>query len=173
LLKLFHITLLRASMTSGPANPRSVTRRRILSVGDDQNLLGTRELVLESGGYFVVSRSSFRIMQDDEFRFFDLIVLCHSIEAQQSERVIDHLRKCAPGKPILQLLRNGQDPASNNDPSLIAGLGPVKFLEKVSSLLERSSPAPVSRFTGKLHALPRTKLESSGPSPPKTVRHVA
>lgn len=146
-------------MTSGSSNPRFATRGRILSVGDDQTLLDTRELVLESGGYFVVSRSSFRIMQDDEFRYFDLFVLCHSIGGKQSERVIDHLQKCAPGKPILQLLCNGQYPASSSDPSLIAGLGPAKFLQEVASLLDRSLPSPVSRSVGDFHALPKARLE--------------
>jgi CheY-like chemotaxis protein len=65
----------------------------ILSVGSDPQLLGTRELLLQSAGYAVVSARSVKEAVD---RFlagdFDLVLLCHSLSETERKRVVYLIR---------------------------------------------------------------------------------
>jgi DNA-binding response OmpR family regulator len=74
----------------------------VLSAGKDSTLLALRNLVLQSAGYTVVSAFSHkelitRFMDGD----FDLVVLCHSIPAEEREQVAEWIRRHSPSTPVI------------------------------------------------------------------------
>lgn len=79
----------------------------VLSVGLDPQLLGTRNLILESAGYIVVSTYSMREAVD---RFqqgdFDLVLLCQSIPAKERDRLTRWIRACGSRIPVISVSGN-------------------------------------------------------------------
>ena len=76
----------------------------VLSIGFDQALLKTRNLVLQSAGYIVESASSLKEAID---RFqsgdFDLILLCYSIPRQDRGRLTTFFRQSGSRTPIVSI----------------------------------------------------------------------
>src|SRR5690349_16685847 len=76
----------------------------ILSVGSDPQLLGTRELLLQSAGYAVVSARSVKEAVD---RFlggdFDLVLLCHSLSETERKRVVYLIRASGSFTPVVAI----------------------------------------------------------------------
>jgi CheY-like chemotaxis protein len=72
----------------------------ILSIGSDARVLDTRELILRSAGYSVVSTTSIKeavyLFKDGEF---DVVVLCHTLPTKDCERLTGAVR--ASGSRIL------------------------------------------------------------------------
>jgi DNA-binding response OmpR family regulator len=74
----------------------------VLSVGLDHELLDTRNLVLQSAGYTVVSARSIKEAVD---RFqecdFDLVLLCRSIPTKDRERLSTWVRASGSRIPVV------------------------------------------------------------------------
>ena len=79
--------------------------RRILSIGDDPVLLYSRRLVLERDGYLVATLRSDAVMDEEQLRGFDLIMLCHSIPDKVASRILDVLWRVTPETPVLLVSR--------------------------------------------------------------------
>ncbi len=79
----------------------------VLSVGLDPQLLGTRDLILQSAGYIVVSTYSMREAVD-RFRQgdFDLVLLCQSIPAKERERLTRWIRASGSRIPVVSVSGN-------------------------------------------------------------------
>ena len=102
----------------------------VLAVGRDSVLLETRCQVLQAAGYTVVPERSLkkavaRFREGD----FDLVLLCHSIPAQDRERLTRLLREHTSRTPIVSVscslsgLDSFADATIGNDPrELILGL---------------------------------------------------
>lgn len=77
----------------------------VLSVGLDSELLGTRNLVLQSAGYTVVAAYS---VKEAIHRFqegdFDLVLLCQSIPALDRERLSCWIRASGSRVPVVSVL---------------------------------------------------------------------
>lgn len=84
---------------SAAPQPRAVHKVHILSIGDDAALLNSRELVLQSGGYAVLSISSSASLSKDLLQQFDLIVLCHAVKSR--DEIVRSIRLLKPDLPIL------------------------------------------------------------------------
>jgi hypothetical protein len=80
-------------------------RARILSVGDDPVLLHSRRLVLERDGYLVATLRSDALMDEEQLRGFDLIVLCHSIPDKLAGHILEILWRVTPQTPVLLVSR--------------------------------------------------------------------
>lgn len=89
---------------------------RILSVSYDLGLLGSRQLLLESLGYEVVSASDFAeaLQYCQSGARFDLFVLGHSIPAADKEALVAGFRAHSSA-PVIALKRTGEEPASAAD----------------------------------------------------------
>lgn len=76
----------------------------VLSVGSDPVVLDTRDLILRSAGYIVVSATSIReavhLFQDGDF---DLVILCHSLPKRESERLTRFIRALGSRIPIVSV----------------------------------------------------------------------
>jgi CheY-like chemotaxis protein len=120
----------------------------VLSIGFDQALLKTRNLVLQSSGYVVESALSLKEAID---RFqsgdFDLVLLCHSVPRKDRDRLTAFFRLSGSHTPIVSIAGNlGECDAFAN-----ATLedGPNKFLAGIRDVLikaERASAAPAPEF---------------------------
>ena len=102
----------------------------VLAVGRDSVLLETRSQVLQAAGYTVIPERS---LKKAVARFrdgdFDLVLLCHSIPAQDRERLTRLLREHTSRAPIVSVscsvsaLDSFADATIGNDPKeLILGL---------------------------------------------------
>jgi CheY-like chemotaxis protein len=102
----------------------------VLAVGRDSVLLETRSQVLQAAGYTVIPERS---LKKAVARFrdgdFDLVLLCHSIPAQDRERLTRLLREHTSRTPIVSVscsvsaLDSFADATIGNDPKeLILGL---------------------------------------------------
>jgi len=102
----------------------------VLAVGRDPVLLETRSQVLQAAGYTVIPERSLK-KAVTKFRDgdFDLVLLCHSIPAQDRERLTRLLREYTSRTPIVSVsssvsaLDSFADATIGNDPrELLAGL---------------------------------------------------
>lgn len=80
-------------------------RPRILSIGDDPVLLYSRRLVLERDGYLVATLRSDALMDEEQLRGFDLIILCHTIPDKVAGHILEVLWRVTPQTPVLLVSR--------------------------------------------------------------------
>jgi DNA-binding response OmpR family regulator len=102
----------------------------VLAVGRDPVLLETRSQVLQAAGYTVIPERSLkkavaRFREED----FDLVLLCHTIPAQDRERLTQLLREHTSRTPIVSIscsvsgLDSFADATLGNEPEeLLLGL---------------------------------------------------
>lgn len=74
----------------------------ILSVCDDADLQFTRELVLRSEGYKVVSLRSRHVQPEWWLNNFDIAILCRTVECERAFEIATLLRTA---NPLIQMLR--------------------------------------------------------------------
>lgn len=122
-------------MSAGPADTRAMGCASILSLGEDWALLESRQLLLQSVGYRVVSMPGDTTLKPDDVRGFQLFLLCHSIEGPALESLVASLRNAAPSTPILQLTRFDSAPAKLNDRVVPACSGPSELLRTIDAVL--------------------------------------
>ena len=110
----------------------------VLAVGSNRLLMSTRILVLQSAGYIVESASS---LQDAVDRFhvgdFDIVLLCHSVPAEDRDRLARSIRATGSLTPIVSIAnRLGECDAFAN-----ATLedGPNKFLVGIKEALSKAA----------------------------------
>jgi hypothetical protein len=90
--------------------PIALHRATILSVGDDARLLETRQMVLASAGYVVLSMSSTELLNERRVQQTNLAVICHSVLSKRAARVAQTLHRIHPGLPILRLGDSSPEP---------------------------------------------------------------
>jgi CheY-like chemotaxis protein len=74
----------------------------ILAVGQDPTLLDTRNLILRSAGYMVEpARSIGQAISHFRAGDFDLVVVCHSVPAQDRDRLASLIRTSGSATPIV------------------------------------------------------------------------
>lgn len=78
---------------------------RILCIGDDPILLYSRRLVLERDGYLVAILRSDGLIDEEQLRGFDLIMLCHSIPDRIAGHILEVLWRVTPETPVLLVSR--------------------------------------------------------------------
>jgi CheY-like chemotaxis protein len=116
----------------------------VLSVSLDPMILNTRNLILQSAGYMVVSVTSIKeadfLFQGDDF---DLVILCHTLPQQDRERLTSLIRASGSRVPICAV----SEAAFDFDAFADAGLGksPVEFLKTIGDLLDKRTGASPAR----------------------------
>jgi DNA-binding NtrC family response regulator len=91
-------------------------KARILSVSYDEVLMQTRQMLLQSQGYEVISSNGFdSSLQCCRDGGFDLFVLGHSVPHQEKQKMVKVFRQVCPA-PIISLRRNaGEQPVDGAD----------------------------------------------------------
>jgi DNA-binding response OmpR family regulator len=112
-----------------------VPQALVLSVGSDVRVLDSRELILRSAGYSVVSALS---VKEAAFLFkdgdFDVIVLCHSLPKRDCERLTGTLRATGSRIPIVCVSCNESDDLPSFADAAL-DKNPAAFLHAIEDLL--------------------------------------
>ncbi len=107
---------------------------RILVVSNDNVLLQTRRMLLESNGYEVVASLGYEASVEQCKRGgFDLFILGHSMPQADKQKLVSTFRRECPA-PIISLLRPNEAPLADADYHIEPD--PVKLLELVDGLLK-------------------------------------
>ena len=119
------------------------SRLRILSLGDDEALLSTRHMVLESAGYCVRSITTWGIIEEDEVRGIDLALICHSVERDRATAIARSLKGINPRISIRQL-SNGWVGRIDNVEQIVPD-GPRQLLVQIEDILRGrfNTPRPM------------------------------
>ena len=119
----------------------------VLSIGLDLAVLNARDMVLQSGGYIVVSAMSaeegLRLIQDGDF---DLIIVCHTLPVEDGERLTRFIRTSGSRIPIACVSGGLQQPPSFADAAVEKS--PIEFLAGIRDLLAgQSRMASIAEIT--------------------------
>jgi DNA-binding response OmpR family regulator len=122
-----------------------VPQALVLSVGSDPRVLETRELLLRSAGYSVVTAIS---IKEAVFLFkdgnFDAIILCHTIPTRDCERLTGSIRATGSRIPIVCVAGAPGD-EHNCFADATLDKNPAVFLQEIEGIL---------RKRGQIEALP-------------------
>lgn len=111
----------------------------ILSISYDEPLLRTREWILKSEGFSVISACGFAEGENQARRGgFDLAIVGHSIPQRDKVALITEFKKHSRA-PVLSLARHGDRPLPEADHSILASEGPEAFVVAVRHALGRKS----------------------------------
>jgi DNA-binding response OmpR family regulator len=110
---------------------------RILSISYDPSLLATREMLLASAGYHVVSTSpkGFADAMEHCGGNFDLVIVGHSIPQEDKRAIVAELHRHGCDAPLLSLLRDGEDPIPEATRAIELS-SPQLLLDTVHSMLK-------------------------------------
>ena len=112
-------------------------RKRILSISYDVPLLHTREMLLESEGFKVISAVGFdQAVVEVERGRYDLAIIGHSIPLTEKKTLAKKIKGCVPSVRILSLRRHGDKPLPEADYSIEAAEGPSALVATVIELLQ-------------------------------------
>ena len=111
----------------------------ILAVGHDEHLMETRRLVLVSAAYHVFTASDHDGLAWMKIPKIDLAIICHSVDWDQTVRIVSCLRAIHPETPVLRLTQDVDDAPSPCDDVLVSATGPYRLLHKVQELLDSRS----------------------------------
>ena len=110
---------------------------RILSVGDDPILMPVRSMLLRHAGYEVVEAYSLgEALKCIKAGDFDLLLLCHSVEQDEQQSLIEATRLSSPPVPFLCLTTTPEYSQLNNC-SAACSTAP-EFLTDVSEALHHA-----------------------------------
>lgn len=134
----------------------------VLSVGLDPGLLGTRNLILQSAGYIVVSAYSIREAVD---RFqegdFDLVLLCQSIPARERDNLSCWIRASGSRIPVVSV--SGHSCQNDEFAGVTVGSEPGALLWGIREVLinaENSAARPTT------HRDKQWETATQGKNPP-------
>lgn len=117
----------------------------ILAVGQDSRLLATRAEVLRQTGADVVQAGSSGAVELLEKMRFDVVVLCHTVNAKEAEAIGWAAHRPDYAAPVLQVLPIAKQNASSEAgiADAMAESDPAQLVAKVVALLnavERHAP---------------------------------
>ena len=115
----------------------------VLSVGVDSSLLGTRNVVLQSVGYIVVSALSIKEAVNN-FRNgdFDLVLLDNSLPKKDKDRLTCLIRASGSRTPVVTIASERGDEDSFADATVESD--PSKLLTGIRDTLVKAAKAPVT-----------------------------
>jgi DNA-binding NtrC family response regulator len=107
---------------------------RILNISYDASLLRTREELLKSQGFEVVSALGFdAALQAAKTHRYDLAIIGHSIPREEKRKLADEMK--VYDIRILSLRRHDSGPLPEADFSMKASEGPAALIKKVKEIL--------------------------------------
>lgn len=111
-------------------------RRAILIYGQDPDLIETRRLLLEYGGFRVHIAASWEEFEKKLVQqSIHLVILCHSLSPEQCAHALELMRAEQPRAKDLALTATNSPCAELSDNVLDTRAGPACFLETVGRLL--------------------------------------
>jgi CheY-like chemotaxis protein len=115
----------------------------ILSVGNDETLLRSRNALLRTAGYVVIEAlSPQHAMAEFHSGDFDLVILCHSIPHEDCERLAEEIRRRSVTTPVISVGEFAFD--GELSPVPVVESEPQKLLATLSRLTGRSVQGSIS-----------------------------
>lgn len=115
-------------------------RKRVLSTSGDENVLATRNLLMESAGYEVVStRVEQEFLELLQNQHFDAAVIGDSIRVEVRTELARSVSTCHPGLPVIVFVRTAAEAQQFLGISeyVVEALGsPARFLTLLRNVLE-------------------------------------
>ena len=108
---------------------------RILSVSDYESLKASRELLLKSAGYSVISMSSDRVLSEEIAGKVEIAIIGQTIDDSTATQLAGRLRDGHTNIRILRLTEL-HSPNSSFDAICAVELGPEVFLKRVAKLVK-------------------------------------
>ena len=111
----------------------SSSSARILSVSDYESLRASRELLLKSAGYSVISMSSDRVLTEEIAGKVEIAIVDQTTNDSTATQIAGRLRDSHANIRILRLTEL-RSPNSGFDAICAVELGPEVFLNRVAKL---------------------------------------
>lgn len=131
-----------------PFPPSSLRKRStklvILSVDDEASILITRQQILESQGYEVLSAADGRqALRLFAVRPVALVLLDYKMPGMDGATVAREMKQLKPAVPVIMVTASSlpDGVASGADGFIAKGDGPAQLLEKIAGLFPSMSPA--------------------------------
>ncbi len=110
----------------------------ILIVGDDPALLETRAELLKA--WQVSTTTSRHAVEEIRSKFFDVMIVCHSISDETARTLIHQARELNPALKTLAICFSGQEREVDAELYEVQLQNPGRLLSAVARLLQPSSP---------------------------------
>jgi DNA-binding response OmpR family regulator len=123
----------------------TASRRRVLSVGRDPDLLRTRELVLRSAAFEVVTAATESVLNDalhelEREASFQACVLCQTVPLSERVDIAARIREVAPHTGVIFLHYPGESFDARSCDALVSSpIEPDKLLAAVRRAIQRAS----------------------------------
>lgn len=121
---------------------------RILSISDHESVKLSRELLLQSVGYSVISMSSDCGLKEELPRHVNIAIIGHTVDDRSAIRIVGRLRTAQPHLRILRLAEKNAFTGCEYDSVCFPEHGPRAFLDSVAELLEAGEAVEDSPIFG-------------------------
>ncbi len=110
---------------------------RILSIGEDEGIRFSRELVLRQEGYEVESVASNARLESAWVRTFPIAILCHSVDPSRAAEIAEKLRERNSSIAVVRVhaIRSRRDFFYDVDCEVLPG--PDQLLDAIRTLVAR------------------------------------
>jgi hypothetical protein len=118
--------------------------KTILLVGEDRHILASRAWLMEKIGGKLTCCQAAEFPGCLQQQCFDLIVLCHTLDASSKTSITEEIRRLCPESRILLVIRENH-PASAEGFDIDAYTGalhPAKLMQTAIALLAMPAPPP-------------------------------
>jgi hypothetical protein len=116
--------------------PTLATGTGILMYGKDEQLLDTRRLVLERSGYRVIVGTTLSEVRDLGANGIGLLIFCHTVSAEESERVTALAQERWPGtRKLFMSVGELGGPMTSSDDVVSATDGPEMMIAAVGRVV--------------------------------------
>jgi DNA-binding NarL/FixJ family response regulator len=109
---------------------------RILSISDHEDVRLSRELLLKSAGYDVVSTTSDSALMG-EMPDVEIVIIGHSVPGRPASRLISAFRQAQSNAAIMRVTAQSLRAEDDCDASCFLEDGPAVFLRCLAGLIDR------------------------------------
>ena len=110
---------------------------KIFSISDDDAIRRSRELLLQSAGYSVVSLPSYFTLDEKIPHAFDIAIIGQTVDDATASRIADQLRRAQSNIRIVRLTQQYTRPATGFDRVCFSEDGPAILLSYIAELVTR------------------------------------
>jgi len=112
----------------------------IFSISDHDGIRFSRELLLRSVGYHVISATSESVQIGEMPDDVQLVIIGQTVQGRAASRLISAVRKLRPNVQIMRITTHLEQAETECDSSCFVEDGPATFLLCVSTLLSNDRP---------------------------------
>lgn len=112
---------------------------RVLLIGNDGMLLTTRAEILQREGFLIEKVLGIPELRLLELRGIAVVILCHSLSAEQMSKAISIVRNISPNAMVLRLSQHDNENVMPEHASAVVSGGPTRLISVTTDLAKRWS----------------------------------